>query len=124
MRALLILSMALILTACQQSSPSEPFFRLQKKAMDCLNNEKKDNACQTAVARYRLLRAAALKLKESPQGFGLEIIHLQDKVVSLKQKLSQKNIKSKEKQDLLKTLKKTQAALAINTEIVRYFESP
>lgn len=121
---LTFLCLVLILSGCQNNSPQKAFKQLQEQANACL--AKSDNvsvACKASLSKLRLYIGLATELRKSPQGFGMKILGLQQKLVEVKNA-----VQSTQKPDELKKHKheiaQIEQKLTNYLSVIAIFESP
>lgn len=102
-----------MISGCGNYNKQSQLLILQKKVSSCLAQNNDSNDCKVAKEKYHLLRTAALNLQENPQKFGINVLHLQTKLINLKSGNASKAD--------LETIRKK---IARYTSLIAFFESP
>lgn len=121
MRILKLLALIIMLSGCQNNSAQATFVQLQQQVTSCIEQGSNSQACQQKEKRYQGIVKLAMALKESPQGFGHQIIELQSKIIALEHELKQN---TKGNSTLSKELALYKQQLKGYIEVIALFESP
>ncbi len=113
MKLFLLIIISLLFSGCSQPDSKSSLLDLQKKVSVCMAKDKTTGECESVRKQYKLLRDAALSLQKNPQQFGINVLHLQTKLIELKsKKTSSIEIKNIEKE------------IERNISLIAFFESP
>jgi hypothetical protein len=123
MKKMFLLSFLLILTAC--AAKDRNYYKLhpkelQKVLAECPNKQSSTVSCNELAAIAVKTRKLAYDLQIDPQGFGKQILSMQETLAKQKESLKL----HPEQPDLEKNIKDNQEQLAEYLAIVKWLESP
>ncbi|WP_133131257.1 hypothetical protein [Legionella yabuuchiae] len=123
LRSLFLILFSVWLVAC--SAHDEQYYSthpqdLQRALNNCPKDSPKQVSCRTLEMIANRINKYALELRTSPQGFGQEILALQEKIAQQEKALSQ----TRDQPDLKHALQENKIELEQRLAVVRWLESP